>query len=723
MEKKRLIIVALLLGSIPLIHAVFITKLDIFSSALFPFIFLTTSKLLIVSGIFLIAYVIGSLLLPSRINDRDNTSPIGLMPLFSMGLGAGVIALSVLCIGLIVGFYRILFIALYCAGVLGGFVYLRHRRQLTLTTQRVDSNRVQKEANRHQGTPRDYGWFFACLILSLLLLLYFFSSLTPPVSYDVLEYHLAAPQEWIREHSFKVLPHVMFSHLPLNMEMLYAFGMMIENVHDSMSPKLINFFFLLFVLICSGYWAARAGLSRTWSLVVLIMLLSHLIILRVAVDAMNDLAVCLWCLLAIMAWYFWTVQTESTDLLLLLAGCFMGFAIGSKYTVIFLYLIPFVVLLIPGGLYLKRRTNGKIYLVGIIRAYLLFLIPVFLTFLPWALKNMLINRNPFYPFLSTVFPVEWWSSHQETFYLECRQQVAPWQAVFWINLVRRLHIPGFLFFLPAFLIFIIPQRDRLMPRLRLLSLFSIVSYCIWNLWATSADRFLVVLIPILSLISVSLFSRYLPAFKSGKILSLLFLTAIGLQLLICIFTFSLINVSYYGLIPSLRKEFRTSYLGDFEDALTYINEHLPPDSKVLLIYEARSYYIHQSVVVNSVFDQSPLLRWIDERRKGEATGGLTLRLLYEKLEAEKVTHCLVNEHELMRLIDFFAPVEAKERIGFPCPPERSYILYPPWYNNDEFAYYAPVVGAFLEELKRRAEFIKTREGLSIYLAAIESPEK
>lgn len=730
MKNIYLLFIILVISGIyvTLLPVVFTT--NIHDTRLYTSYFSPLNALIVVVTIFLLSLLIGRVLWKIWQVKINFSVPVWYVNLFSLGLGLGILALLTVVIGLIFGFYKKYFLLMYW--LLLGCSYVIWKRTAN------SKLRASSDDIHNKETPaRLISWSEVLLIILpvILMLGYFHSALLPPVAYDVLEYHLAAPAEFIRSHSFAIYPRLFYVHLPLNMEMLYTLGMFFENTVDVLSPKLINFGFLL-LLVVGVYFAIRGfGLASGWAALGTVLLLANNIILRSARDAFNDLAVSLWVSMALSAWYFWTKQTEKNYVLLFFAGIFIGLGIGVKYPVIYLYLIPFLLILLPAGIRIKLEEyrgdcfHSSLSCISItkefIKIYLLFLAGVVLAFLPWAVKNWLINHNPVYPFLSILFPAPNWSVTQEKFYLTTFKPVAPWQVEYWQGVLRRTGSIGILYILPPLLAFVLPA-DNIFKRWRIkvLFLFSILAYLIWNLWANSADRYLSGIVPLLVIITIYGISQLHQRLSVGRIVAALFCVAIALQSVNLFIQHSFFSGWRFAFIPEGRKEFRRLVLGELDNAIIYVNEKVPKTGKVMLIYEARPYYFLRQIEVNSVFDRSPLLDCLNTIEKEKRPLEVTVQDLVNKLIAEGITHCLVNEYELIRLIDFFTPDVEKEKYIFSGKllpiPEIIYPLYPPWLFSREFPQYSLVIGEFLWKLKQNAEFISADTDVTIYITDLSS---
>lgn len=577
---------------------------------------------------------------------------------------------------------------------------------------------MNKETKEEPVSCNQPGKYIIQTIGIILIIGYFLSALTPPVSYDVLEYHLAAPKEMIRQHSFAIFPHIFYTHMPLNMEMLYAVGMMLENAVDPLSPKLLTFGFLLLNVAIISYWLSRSGLSNIWVSLGTIMFLSHPIVLRSAVDAMNDLAVCLWITLALITLVHWMQGHDKSLNLLFIGGLLVGLAIGAKYTAIFLYMLPMLIVLLPAGLRERRQYNpesGRLY--PIISTYTIFIGGVVFAFLPWMIKNTIINHNPLFPSLSFLFPSPAWTPVQEHFYIASSGQVHPLQLLFWKNVLQRIYVPGIIYLLPSLLVLFIPTKEIKIQGIKSLTLCMILSYIIWNLWSTSADRFIIALIPVMILATVQVFWWIQHQGHSGKLLAGALFIVVAAKTIPVLFNFVLMDVVRYGTCIHLRDEYRKEYLGDFADALLFARESIPAPAKILLIYEARPYYFDQPVIANSVFDQSPLLTLLDTMYREQSSKSLSVKDLIDELRAQGVTHILVNELELIRLVDFYTPEEYKASIrSF----DMLYTVYPAWLNDQRFVKYRALIGEFLRLIKEHASYTTNREKPGITITPLEN---
>jgi hypothetical protein len=88
-------------------------------------------------------------------------------------------------------------------------------------------------------------------------------------------------------------------------------------------------------------------------------------------------------------------------------------------------------------------------------------------------------------------------------------------------------------------------------------------------------------------------------------------------------------------------------------AYAFIDRGLPPDAKVLILGEARTYYLERAYVDASLIDEHPLAAWLRESR--------TVEELAARFRAAGVTHVLFAHAEFLRLARAGYPVVAATR--------------------------------------------------------------
>ncbi len=164
-------------------------------------------------------------------------------------LGIGLLSFVVLFLGLVGRLSQAsLGLALAAMGIAGLVLTL-------LGLQTLDTGRTQ-------GTRWRWLWLAACPFLALTIA----AAALPPgmlwaeegFGYDVLEYHLAVPKEFFAAGGVHFLPHNTYSNFPLNGEMLWLGAMVLRgaDIEASFLAGLVNVA-LAMLFAAAAWWAAR----------------------------------------------------------------------------------------------------------------------------------------------------------------------------------------------------------------------------------------------------------------------------------------------------------------------------------------------------------------------------------------------------------------------------------------------------------------------------------
>lgn len=216
--------------------------------------------------------------------------------------------------------------------------------------------------------------------------------------WDALSYHLAHPKVFVATGRIGSLPTEHHSNFPYTMEMLYTVGLLYQGF-----ALATMFHFLMGVLTVLAMLAfCRRVLSPSVGFLASVIFVSTPFVLWEARVAYVELGQALYATLAAFAViHALTVGGDAADKerhqrqWLVLAGTAMGFALGIKY----LALIPFGLL---GALLLVQRVP--------LRRVAIYAGLAMLVGSPWYVKNIVVMRNPVYPYVYSVFPhSRYWS--------------------------------------------------------------------------------------------------------------------------------------------------------------------------------------------------------------------------------------------------------------------------------------------------------------------------
>lgn len=647
---------------------------------------------------------------------------------FSALLGLGIVSHAVLFMGLLQGYRHHWVMFAMLIGLLA--VARRIAKFFRLFWQWV---------SRQVVSPWQAGEMLMLFLVAVCVIMYLAAAMIPPVNYDVLEYHLGVPKTYIQHGGICPIPYNFFSSLPCSVEMLYVLGLLLEGEVSNGTPHLITFAFYALSGVGVFLMLSRLGLKRMWCLAGLVLFSIHPIVFKSGLDAFNDLGTSGFIIAALLAWVFWIQERHRSYFLL--SGVCLGFAIATKYTAIGLYVIPYCMVLLPLGLFLcgisSRPTESpardvtpgiraagsnvaaKAQVTRFFRAYIISLIClvgiVVFVFAPIALKNLISTGNPVYPFLSAIFPVSGWTSEQAEFLVNVHHPVPLFSSAYVATVLRRTAMPGIFFLVVPVLVLFLRKVVSIETGLMA---YGVLGFLMWNLLAGSADRFLTSYIAVAVIVAMLVISEV----GSWRVIGPIALSGcalFGLAGMYSLFAKSqAIHIPQVALAIESRSEFQKRFLGPLADAAHYANTQLEPDAKLLFIYEARTYPFDAPVVANTVFDQSPMLLMAKQVSSAQSLAGL--------LKAQGFTHCLVNEHELKRLIQFYGPRdELRERGLEPLLESAPHHLirypefYAPYFLDPEYPQHEGKLRQFLWLLRQSVIFQEGREGgPQLYIARV-----
>ncbi len=265
--------------------------------------------------------------------------------------------------------------------------------------------------------PREPFNFWALACAGLLLLAHFPLVCSAPTDYDVLEYHLAAPAQYLAQGRVSFLNENIYATFPEIGEMLYLFSMQIAGNRFDGLPCAHAILLGVWVLSIAGVYALARRLAKTvpiWGeelseaaagfaalLYVLIPLgsqmaaefyvehfqaLFHLCAVICACAYLSDLK------LRVM--FKSSEPIRRTQSWLFAAGAFAGLCSGAKYTGLIFTLAPLLVLLPMFALLQAtlRDALGAAWRLSV--SALVF-------FAPWMIRNFSATSDPLFP-LGTV---------------------------------------------------------------------------------------------------------------------------------------------------------------------------------------------------------------------------------------------------------------------------------------------------------------------------------
>lgn len=581
-------------------------------------------------------------------------------------LGQGICGLAVLALGMAGLFHGGLFVAAMLAATLWSVPVLR--RSLG-----------ESSRQRPRGGPRGAAEWLAIGLAAVVLAIGLIYALTPAIQSDGLRYHLAIPQVYLRERRIVYVPFNAFSNFPFLMEMLFTVGLAIGG---EMAAKMIHFeSFMLcgLLLACLSKYLSEAcrpadapvqseaasdrpcrdGARRPrTSLIAPLVFWTTPTALIVGAWEFIDLGTAMFFTGAIYALVRWQESDDAREKAAwrTAVALFLGFLLGTKYTMLAMLAIVPLVLLVELPFFAPRRRWDFSYW---FRSSALVVAVAAIVASPWFLKNVAFTGNPVYPLGWEIFDGGEWSAENARFYIEKSSQkgfhprrdrgvgqtllhmlVTPWEAtVHWRQQPERgvrgyedqFLGPIYLLWLPLLLRVLMNLKHRTAGEgpLRLAAMLTIAYGALWY-FTYQSNRLLIPALAGLSLLvaySLELVGRTARWIATG---------ALAVLFLACLYN---IEWSAEWVFRETRprspgmaaKPSPAAYLLGFQDRDEYLRQAFPPyavyqvmpqyvgaGEKVLFVGEYRACYCPADWRASDWFDTPLILHYIRQTPDNEA---------------------------------------------------------------------------------------------------------
>lgn len=446
-------------------------------------------------------------------------------------------------------------------------------------------------------------------LLSLLTLL---KALTPPTAWDALVYHLSGPKLYLEAHRLEHaidLPYLGFPHFG---SMLFTWGLLLANPQLG---QLIHYSFFLMALMLLPDLVRRLAPGRSWLAAALM------------VGVPSALMLAAW---AYVEWISIFAALAAFRLLIdpalekarpgyWLGGGFVGLALAAKYNNLGVLLGLMILLLLD-----PRRRHGLLW----------FAAGVALSLGPYLLKNLLLTGNPVYPFF---LPGKFWDASRAFWYSRggsglgvLRLLLAPWEAT--VGGVEGGAVSGFppysatigplLLMLSPFAL--LGWRQRAAAEKRLLGALLVVCLSCYALWLALLSysalliqtRLIFIMLPFICIFAVVGLDRLRQVasvwFRPDVVLTGLVVFSLLLTTLAALFDQHLPSDLAVISGAQTQPDYLQERLGLHAAVMARINQ-LPPGSKVVFLWEPRSFYCSAEVRCEP---DALLDRWWHLRQRG-----------------------------------------------------------------------------------------------------------
>src|SRR3990172_3324947 len=489
-------------------------------------------------------------------------------------VGLGLMALSFLLLGLLGLFHSPVLIA--CAFLLGLLAWPEIGRA-ALDGMHLP-RRVFAEARE--------GGFFGLSVTAIGVAVLLFSvleALGPPAENDALMYHLQAPRMFMEAGRLFPTPEIWQANGPMLTEMLYALGLAFGS--DSFARLLHLLFSTLLAVATFG--VAKQGLGARGGWFAAAVLLGIPILPLWGSLALTDMAWALYCFLAVLATLRWS--TDGDRRWLVIGGVLTGFAASSKY------LGLGIALLLMGWIAVSHRHSDRR---ARLKAVVVFVACAAAVATPWFVKNLLWTGNPVYPFL---FGGPDWTPLRLSYLMTYLRSfgagtgvvetlLLPWNLYVrhaeFGTIMTSIDVPS-----PFFLLALAFPWARPPAGWGSLGVLTVLAMLVWAA-GSQQTRFLLPLYPILTLLSVVTLCWIDARWQRPGLRGLL--PAIALGAIATTLAYQVVNATTTRTLSVvLGWESKASYLRrilyDYS-AMEFIEDELPENAQVALLWDGRSYY-------------------------------------------------------------------------------------------------------------------------------------
>lgn len=460
----------------------------------------------------------------------------------------------------------------------------------------------------------------------------------PPTFYDSLVNHLGIPNLYLQWGGFVATPHFVFA----NTFIYYEIALVPAVLLGELVPRLFHFLLgALFVLAVADEAASGWGVRRKAPLVAALVSLPMTLFLLATCK--NDLPAALFIFLGIRRFRRGDWK---------LSAAFWGFAVGVKY----FSLLPLAVFVLVAFRPWRKADLKKMAFGGLI---------VVAALAPLLLKNLHYTGNPVYPFLPGAFPTASWDAGLHSrFQAEVGATARtpadllrlPYDLSFFNHGFGGLVGPFFLIFLPFLLLGPVADKRWLAWALLFLAVAPFFTSCL---------RYAFAAFVVLAIFAVRAWEA-----AGGRLLRALFALVVAVNFLL---GFAMLEKFYqahalWGGGSSLR-EYRDRLVPAYP-AVAFLNAHAPAGARVLLIGEARGYYLKRPFVISSAYDRPLVRRYLGATRDAgsfvaavRADGFSFLLVNFSEVERLQAAYSLLTSAEREKLLRFLGAMTPDFRQG------------------------------------------------------------
>jgi hypothetical protein len=433
----------------------------------------------------------------------------------------------------------------------------------------------------------------------------------PPSFYDTLAYHLGIPNLYLQHAGFIATPQLFYA----NTFIYYEISLIPAVFAGGLVPRLFHLFLgVIFIFSAIDFAVEFFKITKRTLLLLAIVSMPMTIFLLTAVK--NDLPSAFLILLGVR--YFLKDKKY-------LSALFWGFALGIKYTNI----LPLVIFLLMVFIKERRIPFKAMVIFALITAGIL---------IPLMVKNYIFTGNPVFPFFQQYVhnKLPYWDASRFTLLeKDARKLFYSLKDVLRFPLTLSFGELGsggivgplFLMFLP----FLAVKKEK---RVFLL-IFSLLTLVV------GANFKLSIRVWAIAFIFLSMYVTIAYEFLDHKFIKVLFFILIGFNVLTAFGLQEYLYGSYRLYSGRLNiEEYKAQTFSTYK-AIAFVNARTSSEARVMLVGEARSYYLKRPYYVSSGYDFSILKKYL-ERSK-------TPLEFLAALKADGIDYIIFNRSEFQRL--------------------------------------------------------------------------
>jgi hypothetical protein len=441
----------------------------------------------------------------------------------------------------------------------------------------------------------------------------------PPFFWDALTYHLAVPKAYADAHGFVYLPFNVYSSMPMGGSLFYLWPYLWDGLITAKASHLVA----TILALSLTYRLARIWLSQFYSALAAALVILTSPVMVVIGGAHNDHFQILFAVAALYTYFNWVRRADGTVRRPWLAfGLFLGAALAVKYSA---YAVAAA--FVPIWIYDVARKRVRLSRV------LVFLGVAFLVVAPWLVKAYVERGNLVFPLFYDAFDGRGFTGEQAGRLMAWQMEMGRGRGVADLALLPyRISVEadvGYGAFSGIYLPFLLPLAALAAVFFR--RAWGLVAYgwlyvAAW-FFGPQQLRFLGAALPAFAIAAAGVIAAA-EISRSDWLRRLWRAFAIIALLLVSVsyFAGALLNATFnysYFFKPD-RDEFLRERIGFFA-AQEFINNELPANAKILMVFTNHTLYLKRDAVYDSFLEASAFLLAAEKAENGETLYALARR--------------------------------------------------------------------------------------------------